>query len=71
MEKKTEATDKHPEIIWDDLKTELLEKDPEERMEVFIGRGFDSEGREYGCIATFFCDELEKIEDIDLIPVIG
>lgn len=64
---KTSATREHPEIEWADLKTELLEKDVDERMEVYIAEGVDVFGNEYVGSAEFFCDELNEVKDIELI----
>jgi hypothetical protein len=61
----TKANDEFPEIEWEDLKTELLESDPEERMKIYIAIGIDKDGKEYKGNAIFICDELEKIEHIE------
>lgn len=63
----TAANQDHPEITWDDLQTELLENDPEERSKTYIAEGFDVFGNEYIGSALFVCDELEKIEYIELV----
>jgi hypothetical protein len=63
----TAANKDHPEIIWGDLKTELLDKDPEEREENYVAEGHDIFGNEYAGTAQFICGELEAIKDIEII----
>lgn len=62
MQHKSPGTKDHPEIIWDDLQTELLDKDPEEKEETYLAEGFDLFGNMYLGSALFTCDELERIE---------
>lgn len=64
---RTEATSNHPAIEWDDLKTELIESDSEERSKTFIAIGYDDFGNMYMGSAVFVCDELEKIEEIEMV----
>lgn len=52
-------------IEFDDLHYELLERDPEERMEVYIALGEGNDGKKYKGSAVFFCDELDSIDDIE------
>jgi hypothetical protein len=51
-----------PEIDWEF--GELLEKDIDERMEVFIATGFDKEGYTYEGEAYFFGGEFEEVKDV-------
>ena len=62
---KTPATDKLPEIEWDIDHLDLLEKDIDERMEVWTAEGESKDGRYWQGSAYYFCDELEVIKDID------
>lgn len=55
------------EVTFEDLQMDLLERDPEERMEVYFTEGVDSEGNIYSAIATFICDELDTIDEIDFV----
>lgn len=52
-------------VHFDDLQSEYLDHDSEERMVTYIATGFDANGRTYKAIAEFCCDELVKIEDIE------
>lgn len=52
-------------IEWDELKYDLLDEDVDERMKVYVCLGYDERGNKYSGIATFFCDELESIQDIE------
>lgn len=52
-------------IEFDDLHYELLERDTEERMEVYICTGEGNDGKKYKGDAVFFCDELDSIDDIE------
>jgi len=60
---KTKATNEFPEIEWEI--EDLLEKDIDERMEVFNAIGTDKDGNEYSGSAYYFCDVLEEIKDIE------
>ena len=62
---KTKATDKLPEIEWEVL--DLLDKDVDERMEVYYAFGTSADGREYEGSAYYFCGELDEIKDIEEI----
>ena len=64
---KTKASEDFPEIEWDDLKTELLESDPDERMTTYIATGKGTNGKDYTGTATFFHDEFSEITDIEEI----
>lgn len=60
---RTKATDKLPDIEWECL--ELLEKDVDERMEVYNAIGSDANGNDYSGSAYFFCDIFEDVKDIE------
>lgn len=55
------------QIEWYEKRVELLQKDPEERMEVYLAYGQDEKGRRYAGNAYFFCDEFEGVDEIELI----
>jgi len=61
---KTKATDKYPEIEWE-ITDELLEKDFDERMEVWTAEGESKDGRQWLGTAYYFCDIFEEITDIE------
>jgi hypothetical protein len=61
----TPASAKFPLIEWD-ITNELLEKDIDERMEVYVAHGEDKKGNQYSGSAYYFCDELDEIKDIEL-----
>ena len=60
---KTKATDKLPEIEWEIL--DLLDKDVDERMEVYYAAGYSTDGRSFAGSAYYFCNELDEIKDIE------
>lgn len=62
---KTKANNEFPEIDWEI--GELMDKDVDERMEVFVANGEDEEGNKYTGIAYYFCDELDGIKDTELV----
>jgi hypothetical protein len=62
----TKATDKFPEIDWEVI-NDLLEHDPEERMDVFTAEGESKDGRKFQGSAYYFCDILDEIKDIEEI----
>lgn len=66
-EKFTDESDIEVTVHFDDLKYQYLNHDPEERNVVYECRGYDANGREYSGIASFTCDELDGIEDIERI----
>ncbi len=59
----TKATDKLPEIEWEEM--ELLEKDVDERMEVYNCSGIGTDGNSYSGSAYYFADIFEEIKDIE------
>lgn len=59
----TQSNDQWPCIEWEI--GDLMEFDPEERMEVFDAFGKDKNGRSYSGSAYFFCNELDEIKDIE------
>lgn len=61
---KTAATADLPEIDWEPM-FDLLSKDIDEREEVYTAKGTGKDGKEYTGIATFSCDELVAISDIE------
>lgn len=61
----TKATKDLPEIDWDDLHTELIESDIDERMEVYRAEGTGTDGKRYYGNATFFHEILDEITDIE------
>ena len=61
---KTSPTNEFPEIDWI-ISNELLEKDIDEREEIYLCSGIDNVGREYIGYAYFICGELEGIRDIE------
>ena len=58
----TKATEKFPEIEWEEM--ELLERDPDERMEVYNCSGVGSNGKNYSGSAYYFANIFEEIKDI-------
>ena len=60
---KTKATDQFPEIEWEI--GDLLDRDIDERMEVFIAEGEDANGNKYSGSAYYVCDSFEEIRDIE------
>lgn len=55
------------EITWE--KYQLIDSDPEERMETREMLGEGNNGRQYSGIGYYFCGELDgKVEDIEIIP---
>lgn len=54
-------------ITWHDKQHELLERDPEERMEVYICVGTDEEGNEYQGNAYYFADMFDSIKNIEKV----
>ncbi len=60
---KTKATNEFPEIEWEI--GDLLDRDIDERMEVFNAEGEDAEGNEYSGSAYYICDRFEEIKDIE------
>lgn len=62
---KTKANNDFPEIDWEI--GELMDRDVDERMEVFAAEGQGTDGNIYSGIAYYFCDEFDKIEDIELV----
>lgn len=53
-------------INWEIDYRDLLEKDVDERMEVFAAHGVGEEtGKQYSGSAYFFCNELDEIKDIE------
>jgi len=59
----TPKSDQFPEIEW--TIGDLMDYDPEERMEVFDAFGEDKDGGKYSASAYYFCGELEIIQDIE------
>ncbi len=60
---KTPATEDFPEIEWE-VTREVLERDPEERLVVYLAKGVDDLGNKYAGSAHYTCDELDAIKDI-------
>jgi hypothetical protein len=61
---KTKATDKFPEIEWE-ITDDILDKDYDELMWVFLAEGKSKDGRKWSGSAYYFCDEFEEIRDIE------
>ncbi len=51
-------------IDWYDLKHDLLERDPEERMQVWECRGQDEFANEYVGSIEYCCDEIVQLYNI-------
>lgn len=52
------------QIEWT-VTNEILEKDIDERLEVFLAEGTDKQGNKYTGLAEFVCGEFEGIKDIE------
>lgn len=61
----TKPTNTLPEIEWEI--GHLIDKDIDERMEVFAAEGIGSDGNTYSGAAFYFCDEFDEIKDIELV----
>lgn len=61
----TEQKDGFPKIEWET--NELIDRDTDERMEVYSLHGVDDSGNQYSGIATYFIDQLDSIKDIEKI----
>ena len=59
----TAPIENFPSIDWEI--GDLMDTDPEERMEVFEAHGEDKEGNEYSGSAYYFCSDFESIKDIE------
>lgn len=59
---KSKPTEEFPAIEWE--LGPLLEKDIDERMEVFEALGSDKEGNQYEAEAYYYGNELEEIKNI-------
>ncbi len=62
---KSAATNEFPEIEWEI--GQLLERDIDERMEVFEALGSDKEGNQYEAEAYYYGNELEEIKHIEKV----
>lgn len=58
-----ESNEVLPAIEWEF--GELLEKDIDERMEVYLANGTDFQGHTYTGSAYFYSGELDEIKDIE------
>ena len=52
-----------PEIEWE--VGDLMDTDPEERMEVFDAFGEDKDGNKYSGSAYYICGDFEEIDGIE------
>ncbi len=52
-----------PQIEWEI--GDILETDPEEKMDVFDATREDKDGNKYSGSAYFFCNEFEEIKDVE------
>ncbi len=62
---KSVATNEFPEIEWEI--GEMISKDIDERMEVFVATGEDAAGNKYEAEAYYYGNELEEIKHIEKV----
>ncbi len=61
----TKASEEFPAIEWEIGK--LLDRDIDERMEVFEAMGHDNDGNQYEGTAYYFSDMFDEITNIQLL----
>lgn len=52
------------DITWE-IGSEIIERDPEERLTIYRAEGLDKSGNKYLGSAEFVCGEFEGIKDIE------